>query len=194
MEFIGEFDIGGLATEFGSEGGADATKALDLVDKMNGKTNGFALGGEGSADRLFDPPAGVGAEADIPAGIEAVDRFHETEVSLGDKIEKGKTAVFVIGGKFYNEAEVGLDHEFASGGVTTADAFGEGEFFGAIEQGGFADALEVGLEGGGELDVGIGETRFSGGYGFCIHTRLDRRAGGTFGLIFRGQFSSRSGG
>ena len=194
MEFIGEFDIGGLATEFGSKGGADATKALDLVDKMNGKTNGFALGGEGSADRLFDPPAGVGAEADIPAGIEAVDRFHETEVSLRDKIEKGKTAVFVIGGKFYNEAEVGLDHEFASGGVTTADAFGEGEFFGAIEQGGFADAFEVGLEGGGELDVGIGEIRFSGGYGFCIHTRLDRRAGGTFGLIFRGQFSSRSGG
>ena len=194
MEFIGEFDIGGLATEFGSKGGADATKALDLVDKMNGKTNGFALGGEGSADRLFDPPAGVGAEADIPAGIEAVDRFHETEVSLGDKIEKGKTAVFVIGGKFYNEAEVGLDHEFASGGVTTADAFGEGEFFGAIEQGGFADALEVGLEGGGEFDVGIGELDFSGGCGFCIHTRLDRRECVTFGLIFRGQFSSRSGG
>lgn len=156
MEFIGEFDIGRLAAEFGSEGGADATKALDLIDKMNGKTNGFALGGEGSADGLFDPPAGVGAEADIPLGIEAVDCFHEAEVSFGDKIEKGKPAMFVIGGKFYNEAEVGLDHEFAGGGVATADAFGEDEFFGAIEEGGFADALEVGLEGGGELDVGIG--------------------------------------
>ena len=190
MEFIGEFDIGGLATEFGSEGGADATKALDLVDKMNGKTNGFALIGEGSADGLFDPPAGVGAEADIPLRIEAVDRFHQAEVSFGDEIEKGKTAVIVIGGKFHNEAEVGLDHEFASGGVTTADAFGEGEFFGAIEQGGFADALEVGLEGGREFDVGAGKLGFSGGCGFCIHTRLDRRECVTFGLISEGVDSS----
>jgi len=156
---------------------------LDLVDKMDGEANGFALGGEGTADRLFDPPAGVGAEADIPLGIEAVDRFHQAEVSFGDEIEEGETAVVVIGGEFYNETEVGLDHEFACGGIATADAFGEGDLFGAIEEGGFADALEVGLEGGGEFDIGAGELGFSGGGGFCIHTRLDRRGGRTFGLI-----------
>ena len=43
---------------------------------MDREANGFALGGEGTTDRLFDPPAGVSAEADIPLGIEAVDRFH----------------------------------------------------------------------------------------------------------------------
>ena len=100
----------------------------------------------------------------------------------------------VIGGKFYNETEVRLDHEFACGGVATADAFGEGEFFGAIEEGGFADALEVGLEGGGKFYVRIGKLGFSGAISFCIHTRLDRRECGTFGLIFRGQFFSTSGG
>jgi hypothetical protein len=60
---------------------------LDLVDKMNGEANSFALGGESTADRLFDPPASVGAEADIPLGIEAVDRFHQTEVSFRDEIK-----------------------------------------------------------------------------------------------------------
>ena len=100
----------------------------------------------------------------------------------------------VIGGEFYNETEVGLDHEFACGGVATTDAFSEGNFFGAIEEGGFADTLEVGLEGSGKFDIGIDKLGFSGRCGFCIHTRLDRRECGTFGLIFRGQFFSTSGG
>jgi hypothetical protein len=159
---------------------------LDLVDKMDGEANGFALGGEGTADRLFDPPAGVGAEADIPLGIEAVDRFHQAEVSFGDEIEEGKTAVVVIGGEFYNETEVGLDHEFACGGIATADAFGEGDLFSAIEERGFADALEVGLESSGKFYVRIDKLGFSGASSFCIHTRLDRRECGTFGLIFQG--------
>ena len=151
---------------------------------MNGEANGFALGGEGTADRLFDPPASVGAEADIPLGIEAVDRFHQAEVSFGDEIEEGETAVVVVGGEFYNETEVGLDHELACGGITTADAFGEGDLFGAIEERGFADALEVGLESSGKFYVRIGKLGFSGASSFCIHTRLDRRECGTFGLIF----------
>ena len=99
----------------------------------------------------------------------------------------------VIGGEFHNQTEVGLDHEFTCGGVSTTDAFGKGNLFGAIEEGGFADTLEVGLEGSGKFDIGIDKLGFSGRCGFCIHTRLDRREGGTFGLIFRGQFSSRSG-
>ena len=90
----------------------------------------------------------------------------------------------VIGSEFHNETEVGLDHEFARRGVATADAFGEGDLFGAIEEGGFADALEVGLESSGKFDMGIGKLGFSGGCGFCIHTRLDRRRGRTFGFIF----------
>ncbi len=92
----------------------------------------------------------------------------------------------VIGGEFYNETEVGLDHELACGGVATADAFGEGDLLGAIEKRGFADALEVGLEGSGKFYVRIGKLGFSGAISFCIHTRLDRRECGTFGLIFRG--------
>jgi hypothetical protein len=34
--------------------------------------------------------------------------------------------------------------------------------------------------------VRIGKLGFSGGGGFCIHTRLDRRGGRTFGLILQG--------
>lgn len=89
----------------------------------------------------------------------------------------------IVGGEFYNETEVGLDHEFACGGIATTDAFGEGDLFGAIEEGGFADALEVGLESSGKFYVRIGKFGFSGASSFCIHTRLDRRGGRTFGLI-----------
>ncbi len=167
---------------------------MDLVDKMDGEANSFALGGESTADRLFDPPASVGAEADIPLGIEAVDRFHQSEVSFRDEIKEGEAAVVVIGGEFYNETEVGLDHELACGGITTADAFGEGDFFGAIEKRGFADALEVGLEGSRKFYVRIVKLGFSGATSFCIHTGLDGRRGRTFGFIFKGQFSSTSGG
>ena len=158
---------------------------------MDGEANSFALGGEGTADRLFNPPASVGAEADIPLGIEAVDGFHQAEVSFGNEVEEGETAVVVIGGEFYNETEVGLDHEFACGGVATADAFSEGDLFGAVKEGGFADALEVGLESSGKFYVRIGKLGFSGASSFCIHTRLDRRECGTFGLIFQGVSSPR---
>ena len=92
----------------------------------------------------------------------------------------------VIGGEFYNETEVRLDHEFACGGVATADVFGEGDLFGAIEKRGFADALEVGLESSGKFYVRIGKLGFSGAISFCIHTSLDRRGGRTFGLILQG--------
>ena len=100
----------------------------------------------------------------------------------------------VIGGEFYNETEVRLDHEFACGGVATADPLSEGDLFGTIEEGSFADALEVGLESSGKFDMGIAKLGFSGRCGFCAHIWLDRRECGTFGLIFRGQFFSTSGG
>ena len=82
LQFIGQLSIGGLAAEFGSEGGADSAQALDFIDKMNGKTNGFALVSEGTADGLFNPPAGVGAELNPAAGFEAIDRLHQSEIAF----------------------------------------------------------------------------------------------------------------
>ena len=83
---------------------------MDSVDEMNGEADGFTLVGEGAADGLFDPPAGVGTKFDSTARLEPFDRFHQAEVTFGDEVENWQAAVFVICGELDHEAEVGLDH------------------------------------------------------------------------------------
>jgi len=87
LQFICQFGIGGFATEFGSEGGTDPAEALDFIDEMNGKADGFALVRKSPTDGLFDPPASVGAEFDSPTGFEAVDRFHESKVAFRNEVK-----------------------------------------------------------------------------------------------------------
>ena len=90
----------------------------------------------------------------------------------------------VIGtGNFDDEAEIGFDHEFAGLGFAPANSATNFSLVGLVEERSFADALQVGLEGSGKFHVGIRKLGFSGRCGFCIHTRLDRRGGRTFGLI-----------
>jgi hypothetical protein len=87
LQFICQLGIGGFATKFGSEGGTDPAEALDLIDEMNGKTDGFALVRKSPTDGLFNPPASVGAEFDSPTGFEAVDRFHESKVAFRNEVK-----------------------------------------------------------------------------------------------------------
>ena len=149
MEFFGEFELVGFAPELGAEGGAGSAETLDAIDEVNGKADGFALVGESSADGLFDPPAGVGTKFDPAARFESFDGFHQAEVTFGDEVENRKATVFVVGGKFDHEAEVGLDHEFAGTTFSFADTAGNGEFLCAVEEGCFPYAPQVGVEGGG---------------------------------------------
>jgi hypothetical protein len=81
--------------------------------------------------------------------------------------------VFVVGGKFDHEAEVGLDHEFAGTTFSLADTAGNGEFLCAVEEGSFPDAAEIGVQGGGEFDVGARDFQSAGANCFCSHIRLD---------------------
>ena len=81
--------------------------------------------------------------------------------------------MFVVGGKFDHEAEVGLDHEFAGTTFSLADTAGNGEFLCAVEEGSFSDASEIGVQGGGEFDVGARDFHSLGANFFCSHTRLD---------------------
>jgi hypothetical protein len=71
-----------------------------------------------------------------------------------------------------------------------ADSPGESGFFCAVEEWGFPDALQVGLKSCGEILFPGEDPLIPGGFGFCFHTRLDRRAGGTFGLFLGGLFPS----
>jgi len=149
LQFVCQLGIGGFATEFGSEGGADPAKALDFIDEMNGKADSFALVRESPTDGLFDPPAGVGAEFDSPTGFEAVDRFHESKVALRYEVKDGQAAVVVSAGNLYDEAKVRLDHELAGLGFSAANPAGDLFFVLLIQEGSLPDSLEVGLKSGG---------------------------------------------
>ena len=140
---------------------------------MNGEADGFTLVGEGAADGLFDPPAGVGTEFNSTARLESFDRFHQTEVTFGDEVENWQATVFVVGGKFDHEAEVGLDHQFAGTTFSLADTAGNGEFLCAVEEGSFADASEIGVQGGREFDVGVRDFHSIGANYSFSHIRLD---------------------
>jgi len=189
LKLVGQFGVSGLAAELVAKGGADPAQALDLVDEMDGKADGFALVGEGPADGLFDPPASVGAELHPAAGLEAVDGLHQAEVALGDQVEDGQAAVVVIGGDFHHEAEIGFNHQLPGAAIAPADAPGELHFLGAVEEGSLADALEVGLKGGGEIFLPNDRCLLSGDFHVCFHRGLERHDWITFGLfLWRAKF------
>ena len=77
LEFVSQFGVGGVPTQFVPKGGTDPAQALDLIHQMDGEADRLALVGKGPADGLFDPPAGIGAELDPAAGLEAIHRFHQ---------------------------------------------------------------------------------------------------------------------
>lgn len=159
---------------------------------MDGEADGFSLVGKGATNGLLDPPAGVSAELNATTGQETIDGFHQAEVALGDEVEDGQAAVVVIGGKFHHEAKIGFDHEFAGMVFASADPAGEAEFLLPIQEGGFADAFKVGLQGGGEVFATREDLTISAG-GFCCHTRLDRPRAGTFGLFLQSFVSWKRG-
>jgi hypothetical protein len=140
---------------------------------MNGEADGFALVGESAADGLFDPPAGIGTKFNSTARFEPLDCFHQTEVTFGDEVENWQAAVFVICGKFDHEAEVGLDHQFASTIFSLADTAGDGDFLCAVEERSLTDASEIGVQGCRKLDVRVRDFHYVGARYFCSHIRLD---------------------
>jgi hypothetical protein len=70
--------------------------------------------------------------------------------------------------------------------VAAANATGEFDLLGPIEEGGLTDALEVGLEGGGEIFLPNNRGLFSGDFHVCFHMGLERRGGRMFGLFLWG--------
>src|SRR5579863_7418340 len=76
---------------------------------MDRDTNGPGLVGDGTGDRLADPPGGVGRELVAALVLELVDRLHEADVPLLDEVEELQAAVRVLLGDRDDEAEVSLD-------------------------------------------------------------------------------------
>ena len=96
---------------------------------------------------LLDPPSGVGAELPPLIWVEAFHSLHETNVTLGDKVEKAETEARIILGDLDHESQVGRDHLLASLLVPFADAPGQLNFLGLGEERNLGDLLKVYLQG-----------------------------------------------
>src|SRR6266478_2754304 len=68
---------------------ANQSKTIRLPDRL-------ALIGESALDRLFDPPRRIRAQLRPFSRVEALDRFGQSDVSLGDQVKQRQTEIGVI--------------------------------------------------------------------------------------------------
>src|SRR5258706_2973815 len=80
------------------------------VDDMHGESDGFCLIRKAAADRLPDPPGGVGGELVAAAILELVDPLHQADIAFLDQVEELQAAVGVFLGDRDHEAQVRLHH------------------------------------------------------------------------------------
>jgi len=84
------------------------------------------LPGESAAERLLDPPDGVGGELVATRGIEQVDGAQEADGAFLHEVVEGEAAVLVTGGDGDDEAAVGGDEGGAGGGAGAEGVLVEG--------------------------------------------------------------------
>ena len=80
-----------LAPEGSGQPGGRPCHLGDGLDHVHGHTDGAALVGDGTADRLADPPGGVCRELEALAVLELLDSPDEAQVPLLHEVEERET-------------------------------------------------------------------------------------------------------
>src|SRR5712692_2055158 len=109
-ELLGKFLRRRFAADLAEHLPAGAHDLVDGVDHVHGDADGARLIGERAADRLPDPPGGVGRKLVAAPILELVDRLHQADVAFLDQVEKLQAAVGVFLGDRDEEAQVRLHH------------------------------------------------------------------------------------
>ena len=110
--------------------------------------NADRLGGvdQGPLDRLLDPVAGVGAEARVHVGVEPLDGAQQPQVAFLDQVLQAEPLAGVAAGDVHDQAEVGPHHAVARLAVAVLDPAGQHLLLVRVEQRGFVDLSQVGLQ------------------------------------------------
>src|SRR5439155_16361275 len=98
---------GRLPAELLEEAARDTDQAVDRLDHVDGDADRAGLIGDGSSDRLPDPPCGVGRELVALLVIELLDRADEPDVPLLDEVQERHAATDVLLGDRNDEPQVG---------------------------------------------------------------------------------------
>src|SRR6266540_1003680 len=156
----------GLPAELLDELAGGPDELVDGLDHVDGDADGAGLVGDGSCDRLTDPPGRVGRELVAAPVLELVDGLHQADIAFLDQVEELQSPVRVLFGDGDDEAKVGLDHLLLGArrlGLARLDDLddllellgaGIGAFLGALDLLlGYPDqaVLDRGIAGGGLL-------------------------------------------
>ena len=92
---------------------------------------------------MFNPIAGIGAEASVHIGVEPFDGTKQSQVALFDQILQGQAFAGVPASDVDDEPQIGAHHAIASGSVALRNAVGEFLLIISRQQGGFVDLTEI---------------------------------------------------
>src|SRR5437762_14294867 len=112
---------------------------------MHGEANRLRLIGERAFDRLLDPPRGVGGKFSTLRRIEALDGFHQADVSLRNQIEQRQSKIRVIVRDLNDQTQVRANHQSTSFLVTALNFGGEFNLLLRSEQRNLPDLAQVNL-------------------------------------------------
>src|ERR1700733_1191376 len=82
---------------------------VDGFNHVHRNTDGPGLIGNGTRNRLANPPGGVGRELVTTTVFELIDRLHQPDVAFLDQIEELQATVGVLLGNRNDESQVSLD-------------------------------------------------------------------------------------
>ena len=78
--------IGGVSPVLLNKLAIDTIQLVDDLRHMHGYADGAGLVRYGSADRLSNPPGGVGAELEALAVVELLHATHQTDIALLNEV------------------------------------------------------------------------------------------------------------
>ena len=122
-----QFVVSRFATQLLDHHPRGSDQLVDGLDHMNRNANGAGLIGDGAADRLANPPGGVGGKLVAAAVFKLFDGLHEADVAFLDEVKELEATVVVALGDADDEAEIGFDELLASGIGLALEAHNEFE-------------------------------------------------------------------
>src|SRR5580704_6824266 len=105
---LGDFFRRRFTSQFLHQLPRGADQLVDGFDHVHRDANRTRLIGNGTSNRLPNPPRGIGGKFIAAAVFEFVDGFHQSDVAFLNQVEELQAAVGVLFRNRNHEAEVGL--------------------------------------------------------------------------------------
>ena len=110
---------------------------------MHRDTDDAGLVGNGTGNRLANPPGSVGTEFKTLIGVELFDRPQQPCITLLNQIQKVQPAAAVALGNTHHQAHVGFGHFILGALIAFFNLLGKLQLFITRQQGDFTNFAQV---------------------------------------------------